>query len=45
MAGTSAAIRRSTTMPSIRPLAGLVVVEIGHSIAAPYAGMVTLRRL
>lgn len=27
-------------MSSIRPLAGLVVVEIGHSIAAPYAGMV-----
>jgi CoA-transferase family III len=27
-------------MSSIRPLAGLVVVEIGHSISAPYAGMV-----
>jgi crotonobetainyl-CoA:carnitine CoA-transferase CaiB-like acyl-CoA transferase len=27
-------------MSSIRPLAGLVVVEIGHSIAASYAGMV-----
>jgi hypothetical protein len=25
-------------MSSIRQLAGLVVVEIGHSIAAPYAG-------
>jgi crotonobetainyl-CoA:carnitine CoA-transferase CaiB-like acyl-CoA transferase len=27
-------------MPSARPLAGLVVIEIGHSIAAPYAGMI-----
>ena len=36
-------IRRSTTRPSIAPLAGLVV-EIGHSVAAPYAGMVSLRR-
>ncbi|MBV9553298.1 MAG: CoA transferase [Alphaproteobacteria bacterium] len=27
-------------MSSPRPLSGLVVVEIGHSIAAPYAGMV-----
>jgi CoA-transferase family III len=27
-------------MSSIRPLAGLVVVDIDHSIAAPYAGMV-----
>lgn len=27
-------------MPSPRPLSGLVVVEIGHSIAAPYAGMI-----
>jgi crotonobetainyl-CoA:carnitine CoA-transferase CaiB-like acyl-CoA transferase len=27
-------------MPSTRPLAGLVVIEIGHSIAAPYAGMI-----
>ena len=27
-------------MSSIRPLAGLVVAEIGHSIAAPHAGMV-----
>jgi crotonobetainyl-CoA:carnitine CoA-transferase CaiB-like acyl-CoA transferase len=27
-------------MSSIRPLSGLVVVEIGHSIAAPYAGMI-----
>ena len=26
-------------MSSIRPLAGLVVVEIGHRIAAPYAGI------
>gem|GEM_PF-5117482 len=32
-------------MSSIRPLAGLVVVEIRHSIAAPYAGTVSLRRL
>ena len=27
-------------MPSVRPLSGIVVVEIGHSIAAPYAGMI-----
>ena len=27
-------------MSSTRPLAGLTVVEIGHSIAAPYAGMI-----
>jgi crotonobetainyl-CoA:carnitine CoA-transferase CaiB-like acyl-CoA transferase len=27
-------------MPSPRPLSGLVVVEIGHSVAAPYAGMI-----
>ena len=27
-------------MSSAHPLAGLVVIEIGHSIAAPYAGMI-----
>ncbi len=27
-------------MSSTRPLSGLVVIEIGHSIAAPYAGMI-----
>src|SRR5436309_6424704 len=27
-------------MSSVRPLAGLVTIEIGHSIAAPYAGMI-----
>jgi crotonobetainyl-CoA:carnitine CoA-transferase CaiB-like acyl-CoA transferase len=27
-------------MPSVHPLSGIVVVEIGHSIAAPYAGMI-----
>src|SRR5436309_14757879 len=27
-------------MSSVRPLSGLVVIEIGHSIAAPYAGMI-----
>jgi crotonobetainyl-CoA:carnitine CoA-transferase CaiB-like acyl-CoA transferase len=27
-------------MPSITPLSGTVVIEIGHSIAAPYAGMI-----
>ena len=27
-------------MTSPKPLAGLVVIEIGHSIAAPYAGMI-----
>ena len=30
----------STAMSSPHPLSGLVVVEIGHSIAAPYAGMI-----
>ena len=27
-------------MSSVRPLSGVVVIEIGHSIAAPYAGMI-----
>src|SRR5919206_4577192 len=27
-------------MSSTKPLSGLVIVEIGHSIAAPYAGMI-----
>jgi crotonobetainyl-CoA:carnitine CoA-transferase CaiB-like acyl-CoA transferase len=27
-------------MPSTRPLSGVTVIEIGHSIAAPYAGMI-----
>jgi len=27
-------------MTSIRPLSGVTVVEIGHSVAAPYAGMI-----
>jgi len=27
-------------MSSTRPLSGLTVVEIGHSVAAPYAGMI-----
>ena len=27
-------------MSSVRPLSGIVVIEIGHSIAAPYAGMI-----
>ena len=27
-------------MPSVSPLSGLRVVEIGHSVAAPYAGMI-----
>jgi len=27
-------------MSSTRPLSGLVAIEIGHSIAAPYAGMI-----
>src|SRR5438105_3606083 len=31
---------RGESMSSVRPLSGLVVIEIGHSIAAPYAGMI-----
>ena len=31
---------RGEPMSSPRPLSGLVVIEIGHSIAAPYAGMI-----
>jgi crotonobetainyl-CoA:carnitine CoA-transferase CaiB-like acyl-CoA transferase len=27
-------------MSSTEPLSGLVIIEIGHSIAAPYAGMI-----
>ena len=27
-------------MSSTRPLSGLTVIEIGHSVAAPYAGMI-----
>jgi crotonobetainyl-CoA:carnitine CoA-transferase CaiB-like acyl-CoA transferase len=27
-------------MSSVRPLSGITVVEIGHSVAAPYAGMI-----
>lgn len=27
-------------MPSAQPLAGITVVEIGHSVAAPYAGLI-----
>src|ERR1700736_4639710 len=27
-------------MSSVRPLSGIVAIEIGHSIAAPYAGMI-----
>jgi crotonobetainyl-CoA:carnitine CoA-transferase CaiB-like acyl-CoA transferase len=27
-------------MSSIRPLSGVTVIEIGHSVAAPYAGMI-----
>src|SRR5437764_9169654 len=28
------------SMASVTPLSGIVVIEIGHSIAAPYAGMI-----
>jgi crotonobetainyl-CoA:carnitine CoA-transferase CaiB-like acyl-CoA transferase len=27
-------------MPTTRPLSGITVIEIGHSVAAPYAGMI-----
>jgi len=27
-------------MSSVRPLSGITVIEIGHSVAAPYAGMI-----
>src|ERR1700756_4281968 len=27
-------------MSSTRPLSGITVIEIGHSVAAPYAGMI-----
>ena len=27
-------------MSSTKPLAGMKVLEIGHSVAAPYAGMI-----
>jgi len=27
-------------MSSVRPLSGITVIEIGHGVAAPYAGMI-----
>src|SRR6266436_9702661 len=38
--GKRAMSRKEFSMSSTRPLSGIVVVEIGHSIAAPYAGMI-----
>jgi crotonobetainyl-CoA:carnitine CoA-transferase CaiB-like acyl-CoA transferase len=32
--------KKELLMPSPHPLSGLTVVEIGHSVAAPYAGMI-----
>src|ERR1700730_8655152 len=32
--------RCGESIASARPLSGIVVIEIGHSIAAPYAGMI-----
>src|SRR5258708_28869345 len=33
-------VLRGEAMSSVRPLSGLVVIEIGHSIAAPFPGMI-----
>src|SRR6266436_153324 len=38
--GKRAMSRKEFSMSSTRPLSGIVVVEIGHSVAAPYAGMI-----
>src|SRR5204862_6341600 len=35
-----AGVRKELSMSSPHPLSGLTVVEIGHSVAAPYAGMI-----
>src|SRR3984957_6900049 len=32
--------KTGVAMSSIRPLSGITVIEIGHSVAAPYAGMI-----
>src|SRR5580765_3721633 len=38
--GCAIACWSTLRMSSTKPLSGLVVIEIGHSIAAPYAGMI-----
>src|ERR687892_1647500 len=33
-------MRKEPVMTARRPLAGITVVELGHSVAAPYAGLI-----
>ena len=40
MTGARASSREQLSMSSTTPLSGLVVIEIGQSVAAPYAGMI-----
>jgi crotonobetainyl-CoA:carnitine CoA-transferase CaiB-like acyl-CoA transferase len=39
-AGHRPVVQKGVSMSSTRPLSGLVVIEIGQSVAAPYAGMI-----